>query len=57
MAIFHMQIQVIGRSSGRSAVAAAAYRAGEQLRDDERGRTYNYTNKKEVVYREDLWQV
>ena len=52
MAIFHMQIQVIGRSSGRSAVAAAAYRAGERLRDDERGRTYNYTNKKEVVYRE-----
>ncbi len=29
MAIYHLSAQVIGRSSGRSSVSAAAYRAGE----------------------------
>ena len=33
MAIFHARMQVIGRSTGRSAVAAAAYRAAERLHD------------------------
>ena len=31
MAIYHLSIKVVGRSSGRSAVGAAAYRAGEKL--------------------------
>ena len=30
-AIYHCNIQIIGRSRGRSAVAAAAYRSGEKL--------------------------
>ncbi len=30
MAIYHFSAQVISRSSGRSATAAAAYRAGEK---------------------------
>ena len=34
MAIFHLSVKVISRSSGRSAVAAAAYRGGERLHDD-----------------------
>lgn len=32
MAIFYMKTNIIGRSSGRSSVGAAAYRAGEKLR-------------------------
>ena len=31
MAIFYMDVKIIGRSSGRSSVGAAAYRAGEKL--------------------------
>ena len=37
MAIFHLSVKIISRSSGRSAIAAAAYRAGEKLKNDEKG--------------------
>lgn len=33
MAIYHLSAKVIARSSGRSATAAAAYRAGERICD------------------------
>lgn len=52
MAIYHCSIKNISRGKGKSAVAAAAYRAGEKIRDEETGLTYNYTAKKEVVYSE-----
>ncbi len=45
MAIYHFQAKVIGRTQGRSVVAAAAYRAGEKLRDEELGVTYDYSGK------------
>lgn len=50
MAIYHFSAQVISRSSGRSVVAAAAYRAGERLVDERYGKTYDYT-KKDVAER------
>ncbi|MDR0471524.1 MAG: hypothetical protein LBH79_07385 [Nitrososphaerota archaeon] len=31
MAIYYMDVQIIGRSSGRSATGAAAYRAGGKV--------------------------
>jgi hypothetical protein len=34
VAIFYMDVKVIGRSSGRSAVGASAYRSGEKLRSN-----------------------
>ena len=34
MAIYHLHVKVIGRKSGSSAVASAAYRAGSRLRDE-----------------------
>lgn len=52
MAIYHCSIKNISRSSGRSAVASSAYRAGEKLEDRETGLTHDYTNKKEVAYSE-----
>lgn len=52
MPIYHCSIQIIGRSSGRSAVAAAAYRAAEKLEDKETGLTHDYTKKQGVVHRE-----
>lgn len=52
MAIYHCSIKNISRSSGKSAVASSAYRAGEKLEDKETGLTHDYTNKKEVAYSE-----
>ncbi|WP_314715376.1 Ti-type conjugative transfer relaxase TraA [Sphingobium yanoikuyae] len=54
MAIFHFSVQVIGRASGRSAIAAAAYRAGERLHDDRLDRDHDFTNKAGVVHSEIL---
>ncbi|MCG2841989.1 Ti-type conjugative transfer relaxase TraA [Sandaracinobacter sp. RS1-74] len=54
MAIYHFSVQVIGRASGRSAVAAAAYRAGERLHDERLDRDHDFTNKSGVVHSEIL---
>lgn len=48
MAEFHLHGQIIKRSEGRSAVNAAAYRAGEALYDKRLGQTFDYTRKQEV---------
>ena len=42
-------MQIIQRSKGRSAIAAAAYRAGERLVDAE-GTVHDYTRRQGVVY-------
>ena len=52
MAIFHARMQVIGRGTGRSAVAAAAYRAAEVLHDERQGRAHDFTSKAGVVHSE-----
>ncbi len=52
MAIYHCSIKIIGRSSGRSAVACSAYRSGSKLYDEELQKQNDYTNKKGVVYSE-----
>lgn len=45
MAIFHLDVQTISRSAGRSAVAAAAYRAGTRLRDERTGQVFDYARR------------
>ena len=45
MALFSMRVQVIKRSAGRSAVAAAAYRAGERLHDERQNITHDYSRR------------
>ena len=52
MAIYHCAVKIIGRSSGRSSVGAAAYRAGEKLENERDGRTHDYTRKDGVVHTE-----
>ena len=52
MAIYHFSVKIHGRSNGESAIACAAYRAGERLYDEELRQTSDYRNKKEVVYKE-----
>ena len=51
-AIYHCNIQIIGRSRGRSAVAAAAYRSGEKLTNNWDGLTHDYTRKGGVIHSE-----
>ncbi|MGQ2941845.1 MAG: Ti-type conjugative transfer relaxase TraA [Blastomonas fulva] len=52
MAIYHFSAKAISRAAGSSALAAAAYRAGERLHDDRLGRTHDFTNKAGVVHSE-----
>ena len=52
MAIYHMSIKIGSKSKGQSAVAAAAYRSGEKLTDQETGLTSDYTQKGGVVFSE-----
>ena len=48
----HFNIKITQRSKGKSAVAGAAYQAGEKLFSEYDQKTKNYTCKKEVVYTE-----
>ncbi len=52
MAIFHLSIKTVSRAHGRSAVGAAAYRAGQRLHDVRLGRTFDYRRKTGVLHRE-----
>ena len=54
MAIYHLSIKIITRGSGKSAVAAAAYRAGENLTSQYDGMVHDYTKKGGVVHSEIL---
>ena len=54
MAFLFMQAKIVKASSGRSAVAAAAYQAAQKLHDDSLGMTFQYRNKEEVVFSEIL---
>ncbi len=49
MAIYHCTIQVIGRGTGRSAVAAAAYRSGSQLLNEWSGLPADFRRKTGIV--------
>jgi len=52
MAIYHASTKSLSRSSGRSAVAAAAYRAADKLIDERSGQQHDYSKKGGVVHSE-----
>jgi hypothetical protein len=52
VAIFHMDIKPVSRSGGRTATAAAAYRAGERIRDERTGAVYNHSKRDDVLHKE-----
>ena len=52
MAIYHCTTKTVNRSSGRTAVASMAYRAGEKLEDERTGLTHDFTKKDGVVHTE-----
>ena len=55
MAIYHLSIKIFSRGKGgKSAVAAAAYRAGEKIFCEYDGRMNDYTRKGGVVHTEIL---
>jgi hypothetical protein len=54
IAIYHCSIRIITRGKGKSAVAAAAYRAGERIINEFDGKTHDYTRKGGVVHKEIL---
>lgn len=45
MAIYHLSVKTVSRSAGRSATAAAAYRAGVEITDERTGEIHDYTRK------------
>ena len=49
---FHSHVQVISRGKGKSAVAAAAYRAGENIKNEYDGEIHDYTRKGGVLHAE-----
>jgi Ti-type conjugative transfer relaxase TraA len=52
MAIYHLHVKVIGRKSGSSAVASAAYRSASRLRDERLDRSHDFCSKRGVVHSE-----
>jgi ATP-dependent exoDNAse (exonuclease V) alpha subunit len=54
MANYHLSIKIFSRGKSASAVAKAAYRAGEKLRDERKQETHDYSRKRGVVHTEIL---
>lgn len=52
MAIYHFTVKTFSRAKGRNAIAAAAYRHGQNFLDEKTGRCFHFTNKKDVEYSE-----
>ncbi len=52
MAIFRLQVTSITRGDEHSSVGAAAYRAGEKIRDDRTNEVYNHSRRKDVTHSE-----
>ena len=54
MAIYHFSAKMISRSTGRSATAAAAYRAAERIPDHRQGLEHDYSKRSGVLHTEIL---
>jgi hypothetical protein len=54
MAIYYLHTKSISRAAGRSATAAAAYRAGERIRDERTGVLHNHSRRQDVNHAEIL---
>jgi hypothetical protein len=52
MAMFRLDIKSISRAKGQTAPGAAAYRAGERIRNDRTGEIHNHSRRKDVAHTE-----
>jgi hypothetical protein len=51
-ATFFLRIKVLSRAKGARATYAAAYRAGERIRDQRTSKVYDHSDRGEVAYKE-----
>lgn len=54
MAIYHLSVKIIGRSAGRSSVAAVCYRSGDTTTNQYDGITHDYSRKHWIEHTEIL---
>jgi ATP-dependent exoDNAse (exonuclease V) alpha subunit len=52
MAVYFLNLKTFGRATNSSAVSAAAYRAGERIRDERTGKTYDHSDRQDVMHKE-----
>src|SRR5271167_2473674 len=52
MAVYFLNLKTFGRSGGSSAPSAAAYRAGERIKDERSGKTYDHSDRRDVMHKE-----
>ncbi len=52
MAVYFLNVKTFGRSGGSSAASAAAYRAGERIRDERTGKIYDHSERQDVMHKE-----
>jgi ATP-dependent exoDNAse (exonuclease V) alpha subunit len=52
VATYYLNVKSFSRSDGSNAPSAAAYRAGERIRDERTGRIYDHTSRQDVLHRE-----
>ena len=52
MATYYLNLKNFSRSDGSNAPSAAAYRAGERIRDERSGRIYDHTSRQDVLHKE-----
>jgi ATP-dependent exoDNAse (exonuclease V) alpha subunit len=52
MAVYFLNMKTFGRAGGSSAASAAAYRAGERIRDERTGRIYDHSERLDVLHKE-----
>jgi ATP-dependent exoDNAse (exonuclease V) alpha subunit len=52
MAIYRLEIKAVTRGTGRTATSAAAYRAGERIRDERTGALYDHRKRADVLHKE-----
>src|SRR5882757_3879935 len=52
MAKYFLYVKVFSRGKGSRVTRAAAYRAGERIRDERTSESYNYSKRKDIVHSE-----
>jgi hypothetical protein len=52
MAKYFLLVKIFSRAKGSRVTRAAAYRAGERIRDERTSESYNYSQRKDIVHSE-----
>jgi ATP-dependent exoDNAse (exonuclease V) alpha subunit len=52
VATYYLNLKNFSRSDGSNAPSAAAYRAGDRIRDERSGRIYDHTGRQDVLHKE-----